>query len=593
MSEILLGRICRTCLRESSIMHKLLSMTEAGHLSIEEMLHQVVPDCNVVAEDLELFLPVEICEDCLNKLTKAYDFHQMCIESNKKLRDLRVRNVRMPVEIALYNPNENMERDDDDLINTIAIETVKLSVEIEQDNRRENMERYNNDPMDTIAIETENDLLKEIGFEAEKNENSDNSFNNNRDDDSSSADVDDNDDEEWRPNVEASNVSSLNDKIGGDISSVDENDEEWQQDVNDSNVSTFNDKMGDDDVSSEDEDDEEDKNKYKFTCTECHKKFEFKTSFNWHKRVHNPDHEFVCQICQYRFASKMALKSHITTKHDPKRPKKMHACNICDFQIDKLTVLTIHLKRYHRDVLPVKCELCDVEFLPTDAHREYHMTVHREISCDICKATFKTRKDLRYHTLKNHVEKSPYLCPHCGKEFRQSGNLYQHVQIHKEKNIQCPECPKRFNFKNKLKLHMLTHTKEKKFVCKTCGEAFLRPETLNTHRKKHSKDYKAKIYQCTQCNMSFTRKFTLERHQITHTGEKKHQCTHCDRVFAASGDLVKHLRTHLGENTYMCDECPQAFKYQKELRDHKSQHYKEKNGVVGSHEKPAEGITIK
>lgn len=114
--------------------------------------------------------------------------------------------------------------------------------------------------------------------------------------------------------------------------------------------------------------------------------------------------------------------------------------------------------------------------------------------------------------------------------------VVQHGTINKKHH--CPLCPLKFTSKNKLSVHMNSHTKLK------------RNYELNMILQIVSKCFFFSIILA-------------------------HQCEYCSQRYRYSGDLNKHLRLHLGENIYKCPDCPKDFRLPQELRQHSYEHYKE------------------
>ncbi|XP_073832619.1 uncharacterized protein [Musca autumnalis] len=582
MSAILLGRICRTCLLESSTMHKLMDKEGDTQMAIEEMLNATIPnfDLQLKLEDHDICLPVEICEDCLDKLTTAFSFQQMCFASNEKLQNL-----------ILHQPQHEQE----------MMEDAIMVAYVDESDKEDHLDI--SDTGGPLKLEPEDEFVQNaiqrlVGTQLH-NENDD-------------REVDGGDHTE----TDNDNIKLESETVGGracdfeDFHNASDDDEEyWPHNENEDSANSAN------EVTME----QTKPRKYKkrsstndngsdIVCPQCSKIFKKRTLLKRHMSVHNEEHQFVCDICQYRFASEKLLKVHISYKHNRgvtlslsggpypctgcpmvfeqaralAAHRVIHAerdfkCQVCDVNLKTMSAVTRHMNRKHPGVLPYKCEICDQAFA-VESHFKDHLNRHKglkKFKCEACDKSFPNSTALKDHE-RSHTGESPYLCSHCGKSFKTSNILRQHLQRHGEKNFQCPECPMRFYVKVNLQKHMCTHSKEKPFVCDTCGSSFTRGDSLKAHRFKHTGE---RPFKCEECNMSFVFKRHLLRHKITHTGEKKHMCTYCDRAYAASGDLVKHLRTHLGEKTYLCDECPQAFKYHLDLRDHKNQHYREKHGI--------------
>ncbi|XP_075155320.1 uncharacterized protein LOC142228709 [Haematobia irritans] len=553
----LLGRICRTCLLESPTMYKLADTK--GEINIREMLANVIPNSD---DDLEISLPEEICNDCLESLSIAYNFQQMCLANNKKLRSLIIHHE---VEDVIIPDAYITEKDN------LIYQIVKSNAETDELNSNEVQHAFekllDSSKEDLQEDETQKERKIEI-HSMEEIEYDFDEFENNNDDDC------------WSNLVDDDNYDDI------EFSKISEVKPTRKYRKNRSTKVSNNNK----------------------TCTICDKTFNKRVFLKRHMSVHSEINTFVCEICQYRFATEKLLSLHISHKHNkgeaisfaggpykcPDCPmvfeqtralsahSVIHAerdfkCKVCQMNLKTLSAVTRHMNLKHPGVLPYKCEICEKAF-PVENHYQDHLNMHngyKKHKCNMCEKSFPNSTSLRDH-IRSHTGEEPFLCPQCGKSFKTSNILRQHLQRHGEKNFQCPECPMRFYAKVNLRKHMCTHSKEKPFICDVCGSSFTRNDSLKAHRFKHTGE---RPFKCEECNMSFVFKRHWMRHKITHTGEKPHACNYCDRSYAASGDLVKHLRTHLGENTYFCDECPLTFKYQHDLRDHKNQHYKEKTAT--------------
>ena len=58
-----------------------------------------------------------------------------------------------------------------------------------------------------------------------------------------------------------------------------------------------------------------------------------------------------------------------------------------------------------------------------------------------------------------------------------------------EGRYKCPSCPKTYNSKESVKLHMWTHIGKKPYECEVCGKTFGRLDSLKKHTVVHSGTY--------------------------------------------------------------------------------------------------------
>lgn len=152
-------------------------------------------------------------------------------------------------------------------------------------------------------------------------------------------------------------------------------------------------------------------------CPECNKTFKKKMLLTRHMSVHSEENKFVCDICDYRFATEKLLKTHISYKHNrgetislaggpyqcPDCPmvfqqtralaahRVMHTerdfkCEVCGVNLKTLSAVTRHMNYKHPGVLPYKCQICQTAF-PVETHYNDHMNMHKgqkKHKCDNC-----------------------------------------------------------------------------------------------------------------------------------------------------------------------------------------------------------------
>ncbi|KAI5718090.1 hypothetical protein M8J77_016077 [Diaphorina citri] len=142
--------------------------------------------------------------------------------------------------------------------------------------------------------------------------------------------------------------------------------------------------------------------------------------------------------------------------------------------------------------------------------------------------------------------------------------------------FECEICFRRFNQKQTLKQHILTHTGQRPFECNICFKTFTQQGALQRHIVIHTGE---KPFQCTFCDLSFRQKINLHRHMKLHTGApKEFQCRICKREFSRKGALLRHEPIHDTERPRLkCSCCNKDFLNKESLMRHeKNQELREK-----------------
>ncbi|XP_050087619.1 zinc finger protein 596-like [Anopheles aquasalis] len=214
--------------------------------------------------------------------------------------------------------------------------------------------------------------------------------------------------------------------------------------------------------------------------------------------------EWLCLDCEETFESCARLKSHRQT------------CAL---------VGTEQSKR----IGSFSCDLCDYVHSSLAALR-----VHRH------KHSEKGTKARRKRTAIAKDETPEKICHVCGKLNKSARALRLHLLTHSnEKKNECLVCGKRFLRSQALKMHMDVHSETKQYECEMCGKRFHARAGLYNHRKTHDQSYRRR--QCPVCPKRFVHPYQLREHMMIHTGEYPYVCSVCDGKYRTLAKLNRHL----------------------------------------------------
>lgn len=329
------------------------------------------------------------------------------------------------------------------------------------------------------------------------------------------------------------------------------------------------------------------------------------------KKLNAP--RYLCEECGTDYSSKQTLNLHISKKHDPVDSViNPVVCSHCREQFSNSDNLMTHVASVHPEEIEVPnfslftCGYCEKDF-PTKDGLRTHIKIHSEVKqcpkyvCETCGKEFPTITKLNKHSL-THSGIKPFVCSLCAKAFNQACNLKKHTAAVHPENIVDPEvfvcgfCKKEFHVKERLKMHMRTHSGVRPYKCTTCPMTFCRPSQLKFHQVSHSKD---KRFSCPHCPVKYISQYKLRDHIKKHETLKL-SCKPCDKNFVNArmykshmnryhsdtyrdvtcpvcnkilkGHLKEHMLIHSGEKKHKCEVCGQAFLMPTALRVHRRTH---------------------
>ncbi|XP_055710217.1 gastrula zinc finger protein XlCGF26.1-like [Phlebotomus papatasi] len=273
--------------------------------------------------------------------------------------------------------------------------------------------------------------------------------------------------------------------------------------------------------------------------------------------------------------------SRMKTRKQPIVPEKhvKFECGICNSSFHQKCRLEMHIWTKHLGLKPFKCEICGKEFksssslsnhLKTHKGSEDHSDITQHV-CVICGLKHETEDELKDH-IYTHKKDKKWICVFCPFKTLKRYSLQHHVKVvHKGiKDFHCSRCERSFTTAASLRNHMMRHELIKNHECSICGIKTVTGSELNSHMTIH---VKTKLLSCELCPLKFSRRGNLKQHINTvHQGIKNHHCTICSKSFGTTRSLKNHLMLHTGERPFACTKCPKGFIRMEQLTVHMKIH---------------------
>ncbi|XP_045192298.2 zinc finger and BTB domain-containing protein 24-like [Mercenaria mercenaria] len=217
------------------------------------------------------------------------------------------------------------------------------------------------------------------------------------------------------------------------------------------------------------------------------------------------------------------------------------------------------------------CELCEFttqNMKDFNEHNRDHL--HAEKKCSYCGWVSEnpdvTDEDFNEH-VNNHKGSEMYFCTFCPQRFNTKAKLYQHLPKHsKTKPYGCDICGAGFKWKHALKAHMTVHKDSKDYLCDICGFATAHKTQLKAHHLIHT----GNTFKCPEpdCEYQSTKRSNLKLHMMTHSREKPHQCEFCGQSFSLVKNMKRHMLLHTNDRPFRCENCSFSTTRFDKLKEH-------------------------
>lgn len=217
-------------------------------------------------------------------------------------------------------------------------------------------------------------------------------------------------------------------------------------------------------------------NRHYFECDFCGAGFKNRSMIYMHMDNHRQSDELICRVCKKKSKNRGVLRTHLKTHFE-----KL-ICHLCGFTTTTQHSLKLHMEAHEADPTVVKdcsnieprsrfdkkpvedaefpCKYCGF-ILKSKSSQHSHERRHEnnaintEFKCKVCGEVFQCANDLRTHNM-THSNRPLLFCsfPGCSQFFNRIKPLNAHIRnVHKEKNIFCEICNKKFKMRGSLVKH--------------------------------------------------------------------------------------------------------------------------------------------
>ncbi|XP_073842828.1 uncharacterized protein isoform X2 [Musca autumnalis] len=331
-------------------------------------------------------------------------------------------------------------------------------------------------------------------------------------------------------------------------------------------------------------------------CGRCYEKAYYLRAHIKDKHPSSIDLDYICKICNRRFATQTGLDRHCYRAHPETQKPTKYKCEPCGISFTEHTNLRRHIRTKHPisidtvaqtpEPIKHKCEICGSGYIRLASLRKHLRYIHllsldTGYMCELCHKGFSTQAGLDLHSYTRHPEAqkpAEHKCEQCGICYMKSKHLQEHIK-RKHPPIAseyvCEICSRKFTTQAGLERHSTwKHLVTTKHKCEICGNCYKDSTTLQAHIKYKHPSPPDSEYICKICNEKFTTQKGLDKHSYRkHPVGIRTKCEICGRCYKGPSKLRVHIRNkHPSsiDSEYICKMCDDRFNTQKGLDWHSS-----------------------
>lgn len=254
--------------------------------------------------------------------------------------------------------------------------------------------------------------------------------------------------------------------------------------------------------------------------------------------THKPIAKFKCNACGQAFKDKSNLSQHIRTQHQQQNFRKFK-CEFCPSSFSKRVNARYHMKRKHPDLYPTSNMYLSTYGANNPANSQQQQQQQNTMI----------------------PQQVPNISGLGGPSGGSSGLIYG-TQHHSPSTVNLPSYPSQNYASSSSSSSIIVNTQQQQSnVTATVGVGY--SSTNNESDKKSDGNFK-----CENCGRGFLFKNNLKAHLRTHTRDKKYVCTLCDKGFIYKESLKNHMLLHSNSFPYTCEICHKSFRDRSNRRKH-------------------------